>query len=272
MSTTQNLAAERRTTTGKGVAHKLRKNGRVPAVCYGYKVDAAIPITVEPKELLKALHTPLGRNVVFSMALNDGQRYDVIVKDVQQDHITHELLHVDFISIDLTKPVTVRVPLQVVGKAPGVALEGGLLESLRYDIEVACLPNQIPLHIDVDINDLHLNRTIHVSDLKMPTGATAVTPGTQGIVSCISPQAEVEAAPAAPAEGEAGAVPAEGEAAAAGAPGAPGAAPGAAPAKGAPGAAPAKGAPGAAPAKGAPGAAPARGAPGKEDKKGGKDK
>jgi large subunit ribosomal protein L25 len=213
------LVAESRDGTGKGVARKLRAQGRIPAVVYGRK-RAAQSIVVSPGELQKLLRGAAGMNTLIDLSLG-GTTSTVLVKGLERDPVRGRYLHADFYEVDLTQKVTVAVPVHLIGKAAGTDF-GGILDHPLRELLIECLPREIPQRIDVDVTALQVNDSIHVSDLRLAAGLTIKTDGALAVASVVLPAAE-EVAPAAaavegvPAEGEAavaGAAPAAGEAAA----------------------------------------------------------
>jgi large subunit ribosomal protein L25 len=229
----------------------------VPAVCYGPYDKKPLMVAVDPEALTKAISTPHKFNTVIKLEV-DGQARTVLFKDYDKDPVDGHILHVDFLDVRMDQDVVVNVPVVLVGKPVGVT-EGGILQQVSRTLPVICKPAQIPEKIEVDVSNLKIAESIHISDIKPPEGVrfkTNVIKNATIAVVNIPEKEEVAPAPAAAVPG------AEAVAGAAAAPGAPGAAPGA------PGAAPAPGA--AAPAAGAAGgaAAPAKGgAPDKGAKK-----
>jgi large subunit ribosomal protein L25 len=206
------LVAELRDGQGKGVARKLRQTGRIPAVVYGRK-RAAQSITVSPDALAKVLHGASGMNTLIDLAIG-GATETVLVKALQRDPVRGRYLHADFYQVDLTQKVTVSVPIHLVGKAIGTDF-GGILDHPLRELSIECLPREIPQFIEVDVSQLAVNDSIHVSDLSLAPGLTVKTDGKLAVASVVLPAAEEEAAPAAvAAEGAEGAA-AEGAAAAA---------------------------------------------------------
>jgi large subunit ribosomal protein L25 len=259
---TQTLSATRRKDTGKGPAHRLRAQGLVPAILYGPRMETALGVAVKPDDLRVAINTPKKFNTIIQLKLDDGSERYVLFKAYEVDPVERKLLHADFLEVRLDEKVKVNVPVVLTGKPQGV-VDGGILSQARYDIELWCLPKDIPVKIEIDVSPLKIGNSIHVKDLKLPPGVEAKFQTNFTIAAVVAPEKEEEvAAPAAAVEGAV----VEGAAAVPGAaPGAPGAAPAAGAAPGAPGAAP--GAPGVAPAAGK-AAAPGKGA----EAKGGKEK
>ena len=169
------LKAEIRTELGKGEVKKLRKTGLIPAVCYG-EGEKSIHLEVQLHDLHKALSTSRGENAVINLKISGGHIKDrtVIVKEVQYDPIRDNIHHIDFQHISLTEVIKVKVPVHSKGESPGVK-EGGVLEHLLWELEIECLPTQIPERIDVDTSKLAIGDSISVKDLVLPPGVK-VTP------------------------------------------------------------------------------------------------
>jgi large subunit ribosomal protein L25 len=188
------LTAKVREELGSRRNKRLRDAGFVPGVIYGHK-EAVVPVTLPKKELVG--HLNHGAHL-FSLAL-DGRSENVLVKDVQYDHLGIEVLHVDFTRVDLNERVTVTVPLILKGEPKGEA-DGGVLTQVMSDIEVECLVTQIPEEIRHNVADLGLGDVVHIGDLKLPEGVRAV-PEPEQIVATVKEVAEE--APAEAAEGAA---------------------------------------------------------------------
>lgn len=210
---TQTLKAEVRATRGKGPARQLRMKGLIPAVFYG-PGKAPANLAVSPLDVTKSIRGEYGRNQVLELEL-DGKKELAVVRDLAVDPVTRELLHVDFYSVALDRPVRLRVPFIAKGRAVGVAA-GGVLHVIAREIPVLGLPTKIPAKIEVDVTSLELHHAIRVRDLAMPEGATIALPPDRPIVSVEAKEKEevVEAA----VEGAAAAAPAPGAAAPAAAP------------------------------------------------------
>src|SRR5512141_133800 len=158
------LQAEKREGRGKNEARRLRASGRIPAVLYGAEKGKAVEIAVDPKNLLRILHSEAGVNTLIGLEL-DGSDTRVLVKEYQLDPIDHKLLHADFYQVAMDKKLTVTVPIVMKGEAKGVKQEGGIVDFVHREIEIECLPGDIPENITVDISELMLNQGIRVRDL-----------------------------------------------------------------------------------------------------------
>jgi large subunit ribosomal protein L25 len=206
------LKAEPRSGRGKNEARRLRAAGKIPAVVYGTEKDKATEIAVDPRVLLRILHSESGVNTLIGLdgpGVTAGGK--VLVKEYQLDPIDHRLLHADFYAVAMDKKLEVTVPIVIKGEPKGVKQQGGIVDFVNREIEVECLPGDIPEHIDVDISELMLHQGIRVRDLPKSDKWTPVSEPEMMIVHVVTlkaeeaPAAEAAAAPgavAAPAEPE----------------------------------------------------------------------
>jgi large subunit ribosomal protein L25 len=191
------LDLQKREGRGKNEANRLRAAGRIPAVVYGTATEGKAPegvsVAVDPKALLKILHSDSGANTLITIKL-DGGESRVMVKEYQLDPITHSLLHADFYQLAMDKVITVTVPIVIKGEPRGVKLQGGLLDFVTREIQVQSLPTDIPEHIDVDVSELMLNQAIRLKDLpENPKWKPINDPETM-LVHVVLPKAEESAA------------------------------------------------------------------------------
>jgi large subunit ribosomal protein L25 len=189
------IKAETRQKTGKNAAGRLRKQGLVPAVLYGGQT-ASQPLTLQKKDIIEILKSETGENTIFRLAVGSAEK-DVMLKDVQINPVTDELTHLDLIEISMDKPVRVSVPIELVGEPVGVKTEGGVVDFLLRELDVECLPREIPESIKIDISNLHIHQSFKVQNLVLPAGLK-VNADPNAAIAVISSVAE-EAAPA-PAE------------------------------------------------------------------------
>ena len=206
------LEAKKRMGRGKNEARRLRVSGQIPAVVYGARRDGQVPeglpVAVDPREVLRILHSESGANTLINLKLEGGDSR-VMVRDYQLDPITHQLLHADFYQLAMDKAITVAIPIQIKGEPVGVKQQGGLLDFVTREIQVSCLPTDIPEHIDVDVSELGLHQSIRVKDIATNPKWKAVTDGEAMLVHVVVPKAEESATTtAAAAEGAAAAPPA----------------------------------------------------------------
>lgn len=187
---TQAMKAEERIVRTKNDLRKLREQGKVPGVVYGRNIAAPTAIAVEEKELLQLLrHHP---NAVLELELPQGGKQPVMLSGVQRDPLTRSLLHIDFHQIDMNKEVRTQVRLEAVGEAPGEK-EGGIVQLMLHEIEVQCLPRDIPETIPVDISSLGLGENLLVGDLAVPQGVTVKTDPELVAVTILVPQKDLTA-------------------------------------------------------------------------------
>ena len=206
------LEATARESFGKNEARRTRRAGRVPAVLYGGDGKGATPISVEPRALLRILHSESGANTLISLRLAGAGDTRVLVKEYQLDPVTHHLLHADFYRVAMDKALQVTIPVIVKGEPKGVKQQGGILEFVRREIEISCLPGDIPEHVEVDVSELMLHQGIRVRDLPTTGKWKAVSDAEMMIVHVVTIKVEeapaadaaaaTAAAPAAPAEPE----------------------------------------------------------------------
>src|SRR4051794_25830951 len=197
------LDAVVRDTFGKNEARRTRREGRVPAVLYGGATDGngngATPIAVEPKPLLRILHSESGANTLISLKIPGVSDAKVLVKEYQVDPVTHQVLHADFYRVAMDRAITVTIPVIVKGEPKGVKQQGGVLEFIRREIEIECLPGDIPEHVEVDVSELMLHQGIRIRDIATNPKWKPVTDADTMLVHVIMPKAEEAPAPEAAA-------------------------------------------------------------------------
>src|SRR5262249_49721176 len=205
------LQAEKRDGRGKNEARRVRAHGRIPAVLYGAEKGKAVEIAVDPKTLLRILHSESGVNTLIGLQL-DGGSTRVLVKEYQVDPIDHKLLHADFYQVAMDKTITVTVPVVLKGEAKGVKQQGGIVDFVNSEIEIEVLPGDIPENITVDISELMLHEGVRVRDLQTEGSKWKATSDAEMmIVHVVTLRAEEEPVAADAAAAAAGAVPAEPE-------------------------------------------------------------
>jgi large subunit ribosomal protein L25 len=194
------LEATARDSRGKNEARRTRVSGRVPAVLYGEVSggkNESTPISVEPKALLRILHSEAGANTLISLKLAGAGDTRVLIKEYQLDPVTHQLLHADFHRIAMDRVLQITVPITIKGEAPGVKQQGGILEYVHRSIEVECLPADIPESIEINVGDLMLHQGVRLRDVAVNPKWKPVTDADTMLVHVIMPKAEEVAAPAA---------------------------------------------------------------------------
>jgi large subunit ribosomal protein L25 len=207
------LNATARETKGNGPARRLRREGLVPAVLYGPGVQTK-QLSVKVRDLEHVVQKGNIRRTIFSLSIQNGSTVTklAVIKELQTNPVTGQFLHVDFYEIDLNRKLRVMVPLVPKGKAKGEEF-GGMLQIVEREIEVLCLPREIPESLDLDVSALGIGAALHVKDIALPPGVELPPGENYTVVTVVSPKAEAAPA-AAPAEGEeaeAAETPAEGE-------------------------------------------------------------
>src|SRR3984957_15780526 len=222
MKTSFELDAEFRETQGKGASRRLRHEGKVPAILYGGHLEARA-LTLSHQRLALMLDNERFYSTILSLKLGD-QTQAAILKDVQRHPFKNAILHIDFQRVEENEKIRIAIPLHFKGAAvsPGVKSQGGIVSHMRNEVEVSCLPKDLPEFIEVDMSGLSLNESIHLSQLQVPPGVQLLdlTREDSAVAAIHSPRAEEPEPTAAAAEGAA--APAEGAAAAAPAPAAAG--------------------------------------------------
>jgi large subunit ribosomal protein L25 len=196
------LAGQVRPGTGKGPARQARRDGLIPGVLYG-SGETPTALSVPKREFEVALKTHSGGNVIVALSLDGGGEQTAIIREVQRDPVSHDILHLDFHHISLTEKVTVDVTVHLVGVPDGVKNGGGILEHITRSIEIECLPTQIPASLDIDVTRLGIGDSVHVRDVVVKDAEVLSDPDTT-IATVVPPTVLAETAPgsAAPTAGE----------------------------------------------------------------------
>ncbi len=158
------VATPREGRFNKNAARRVRVSGKIPAVVYGAGQDS-VAVTVDPRVITKILHSDSGHNTIFDLDVTGTSVVKAMIVDWQHEPIKGALLHIDLKRIAMDKMMKVSVPIQLVGVPVGVKAQGGILEHVLREVEIECLPTDIPGHLDVDVSALEINGSIHVSDL-----------------------------------------------------------------------------------------------------------
>jgi large subunit ribosomal protein L25 len=175
------VAAEARDLRGKNEARRLRAKGSVPAVVYGGEAGPTA-VAVNPKELTRILHSKTGHNTIFNLTMTGQANTPVMIVDWQFEPIKGSLLHADLKRIDLQKRILVKVPIVTLGDPRGVKLQGGIHEIVSREIEIECLPDDIPEQFTVDVTDLTIGQTIRASDIPL-TGSMKLVSLPDAVIS-----------------------------------------------------------------------------------------
>jgi large subunit ribosomal protein L25 len=208
-TTEQNiLEAQPRTPGTKNDARRVRRGGKVPAVVYGAS-KAAMPVSVDPRQVSRILHSETGYNTVFDLAV-DGERTKAMIVDWQYEPIKGSLLHIDVKRIAMDQKLKVSVPIELVGEPAGVKQQGGILEQIAREVEVECLPGDIPNAIELNVSELVFGMVLRVADLPKNDRVKFLSDPDQPVAHIISIKEE-EVPTAEAIAGEAAAAPAEPE-------------------------------------------------------------
>ncbi|PYV42535.1 MAG: 50S ribosomal protein L25 [Acidobacteria bacterium] len=183
------VTAEIRSQTGKNAARRLRAAGKIPSILYGHQEDS-VALSVNPKELSAILHSGTGHNTIFSLEIQGRRTTRVMIKDWQFDPIKENLLHADLIRIAMDKTLQVKVPITTVGEATGVKVQGGIFEFVLREVEVECLPSDIPEHITIDISNLEIGANFRVSDLPVDPKIKILSEADLVVAHVIAPKEE----------------------------------------------------------------------------------
>ena len=202
------LEAQPRNPGNKNDARRVRRTGKVPAVVYGAGKDS-LAVTVDPRQVTRILHSQTGHNTIFDLAL-DGERTKAMIVDWQYEPIKGALLHIDLKRIAMDQKLKVMVPIELKGEPAGVKQQGGILEQVLREVEIECLPGDIPSAIDADVSELVFGKVLRVSDLPRTEKLRFLTDEDQTVAHITTVKEEVVATPEAVAA-EAGAAPAEPE-------------------------------------------------------------
>jgi large subunit ribosomal protein L25 len=202
------LEAQPRTAGDKNDARRVRRDGKIPAVLYGAGKESR-PVSVDPRQVSRILHSQTGYNTIFDLTL-DGERTKAMIVDWQYEPIRGALLHIDLKRIAMHEKLRVNVPIVLKGEAAGVKQQGGILEQIAREVELECLPDDIPTAIEADVSELVFGKVMRIADLKHSDRVKFLSDPNQPVAHIISIKEEVAPTPEAVAA-EAAAAPAEPE-------------------------------------------------------------
>jgi len=214
------IGAKARLHSGRGSARRTRQNGYIPGVVYGPEIDT-FGVEIKEREFHSAMKSAEGSSIINLDV--EGKESKAILREIQRDPITSQIIHLDFHTVSMNKPIHVAVPIHFVGTPVGVKTDGGIMQITMRELNISCLPADIPEHIDIDVTELHIGESVHVNDIPVPKvrilselQRTVVVIAAPTVVKAdaevTEEEIEAEAAEAA-AEGEAEATPAQEEAA-----------------------------------------------------------
>ena len=167
------IKAEKREAFGKNASRQLRRRGLVPAILYAESVSS-VPLALDKKDIIRIMKMETRENTIFKVGF-DAELRDVMIKELQVDPVTDQLIHADLIQIALDKLIRVTVPIVPKGEAFGVKTEGGFVDFVTREVEIECLPNDIPDRIEIDISSLHLHQSIKVESITAPPGVRFIS-------------------------------------------------------------------------------------------------
>lgn len=202
MATNATLGAEKRPGTGKGVARKLRQSGRVPAVLYGRDLES-VHLSVDAHEANHLFHSISVENTIVELKVKgDREPYQTLVREIQTHPWKASLLHIDFLRIQADVAVDVDIPIHLVGVPVGVKQNGGVLEQIIHELPVRCLPGKIPPSIEIDVSELDVNDSLHVSDITLGEDVEVTIDADRTVCAVAIPRVVEEPVAAEPVEGE----------------------------------------------------------------------
>jgi large subunit ribosomal protein L25 len=188
------LEAQPRNAGNKNEARRVRRGGKIPAVVYGAGQDS-LPVAVDPRQVKRILNSETGHNTIFDLALDGGTKTKAMIVDWQYEPIKGNLLHIDLKRIAMDKKLAVMVPIELIGEPAGVKQQGGILEQMLREVEVECLPADIPSHIDVDVSELVFGKVLRVADLPHSDKLKFLTDENQPVAHVTTVKEEVVATP-----------------------------------------------------------------------------
>ncbi|MGH7571955.1 MAG: 50S ribosomal protein L25/general stress protein Ctc [Gemmatimonadota bacterium] len=166
MATNASITAQRREETGKGAARTHRRAGRVPGILYGHG-EESVSLSVDERELSRLIHSISVENTIVDLEIGDGASYKVLIRELQQHPFRNEMIHVDFFHVAMDEKIYVEIPIVLLGTPVGVKNKGGVVDHSLRELEVYCLPGNIPEKVEVDISNLDIGESIHVSELSI---------------------------------------------------------------------------------------------------------
>lgn len=185
-----NLSGSVRENSGKGVARTLRSSGRIPAVIYGHGREPQ-SLSIDTRELEKLLSHISAENTVIDLSV-DGKSSRTLIREIQRHPFKRQILHVDFQELVAGEKVIVRLPIVLVGVPAGVRMDGGVLDQTMRELEVEVDPSNIPNHVEIDVTELHIGASLHVSDIPLPEGVEVVGDPDASVAVISAPRAAVE--------------------------------------------------------------------------------
>jgi large subunit ribosomal protein L25 len=195
MATTASISARTREGTGKGAARTSRRAGRIPCVLYGHG-EESVSLSVDANELQRLVHSISVENTIVDLDVEGGEPYKVLIRELQRHPFRDEFIHIDFFHVAMDEKIQVEIPVVLTGTSTGVKNKGGVLDHQLRELEVFCLPGNIPEKVELDVSDLDIGDSIHVSDIQLPD-VEILTDLDRSVVAVLAPTViEVEEAAA----------------------------------------------------------------------------
>lgn len=195
MATTATISARTREGTGKGAARSSRREGRIPGVLYGHG-EESVSLSVDANELQKLVHSISIENTIVDLDIGKGEPYKVLIREVQRHPFRDEFIHIDFFHVAMDEKIQVEIPIVLIGTPTGVKNKGGVMDHQLRELEVFCLPGNIPEKVEIDVSNLDIGDSIHVSDIQLPD-VEVLTDLDRSVVAVLAPTViEVEEAAA----------------------------------------------------------------------------
>lgn len=195
MATTATINARTREGTGKGAARSSRREGRIPGVLYGHG-EESVSLSVDANELQKLVHSISIENTIVDLDIGKGDPYKVLIREVQRHPFRDEFIHIDFFHVAMDEKIQVEIPIVLIGTPTGVKNKGGVMDHQLRELEVFCLPGNIPEKVEIDVSNLDIGDSIHVSDIQLPD-VEVLTDLDRSVVAVLAPTViEVEEAAA----------------------------------------------------------------------------
>ncbi len=181
------LTADKREKVGKGIARKLRREGKIPAILYGHKIKP-LPLSVKAKDFYSLVHSHEGTSFIVKLNLNDGETHTAIIKEAKRNPLRDGYLHIDFQKIQMDKKISAFVPIVIKNEEECKGIEvGGVLQHGIWEVEVEALPKDLPEHLEVDISSLEIGDAVRVEDLPFPEGVIPLSDPSEIVLTIVPP-------------------------------------------------------------------------------------
>jgi large subunit ribosomal protein L25 len=185
MATTATISAQTREGRGKGAARTSRREGRIPGVLYGHG-EESVPLSVDAGELQKLVHSISIENTIVDLDIGEREPYKVLIRELQRHPFRDEFVHIDFFHVAMDEKIQVEIPIVLVGTPTGVKNKGGILDHQLRELEVFCLPGSIPEKVEIDVSDLDIGDSVHVSEIQLPD-VEILTESDRAVVAVLAP-------------------------------------------------------------------------------------